>query len=123
MKKETTFWMALAIATVSAVFAIFAFSQPATEPAPVTQVVPEPIVITIPIPEVAPAKFNAGDQVMLEGMPEGFTAVIFTVGEVEEWLNQITGETVMERAYLVVVTNPDGVARPYSVPEVVISAK
>jgi hypothetical protein len=73
--------------------------------------------------DIVTTKFNIGDNVMLEGMPEGFTAVIAAVGEVEEWLNQITGETVMQRAYVVVVTNPDGVARPYNVPEVVITAK
>lgn len=95
-----------------------------SDPVPVaTELAPEPVVVTIPAPVQAPAKFNIGESVMLENLPEGFTAVIAAVGEVEEWLNQITGETVMQRAYVVVVTNPDGVARPYNVPEVVITAK
>jgi hypothetical protein len=97
-----------------------------SDPVPVaTELPPKPIVVTTtaPAPAQAPAKFNIGESVMLENLPDGFTAVIAAVGEVEEWLNQITGETVMQRAYIVVVTNPDGVARPYSVPEVVISAK
>jgi len=127
MKKETAFWMALAIATVSAVFAIFAFSQPAVEPAPVTAPVPEPIVITIPAPtDEAPAKFKVGDTVNVEGIPAEVVSSIKIV-EVQgmaNWTNMATGEEVVMRAYLVELTSPDGTqTAQIRVPEIVISAK
>ena len=119
MKKETAFWMAMAIATVSAVFAMFAFSQPVVESVPV----PEPNVITITIPqEETPAKFKVGDAVVVEGVP--YTAKIVEVQNMALWTNNATGEQVVMRAYLVELTSPDGTEIiQIRVPEIVITAK
>jgi len=126
MKKETAFWMAMAIATMSAVFAIFAFSQPTTpltEPAPVTTPTVEPIVITIPAPtDEAPAKFKVGDAVVLDGVP--YAAKIVEVQGMAQWVNSLTGEEVVMRAYLVELTSPDGTeTMQIRAPEIVITAK
>jgi hypothetical protein len=127
MKRETAFWMALAIATVSAAFAIFAFTQPAVEPMPVTEptpvTAPEPIVITIPVPpEETPAKFKVGDAVIVDGAP--YAAKIVEVQGMAQWINRATGEEVVMRAYLVELTSPDGSETiQVRVPEIVITAK
>lgn len=108
MKKETAFWMAMAIATVSAVFAMFAFSQPTTpltEPAPVTTPTVEPIVITIPAPtDEAPAKFKVGDAVVIEGAPPELDAKVFEVLGMQPWTNNATGETAEFMTYLVEIS-------------------
>ncbi len=128
MNKEARFWMVLVAAMVGAFFVMIHFTTAAARgttqesvPAPTTNV------ITIPAPE-APApttatKFVLGDKVTVDGLTllDGTvpSLTVVEVGEVVEWTNRLTGESVKFRKYTVEIS-VEGQTDRIEVPEVVL---
>lgn len=119
MKKETVFFVVLALAGLCAMFAIFASTPTA---APVAPAPVEPIIINLEVPVEQPAKFKVGDAVVVEGIP--YDAKVVEVQGMAIWTNSMTGEEVVMRAYVVELTSPDGIQTvQIRVPEIVLTEK
>jgi len=84
--------------------------------------VTKPVEPTVEVPVEQPTKFKVGDAVVVEDIP--YDAKIVEVQGMATWINSMTREEVVMRAYVVELTSPDGTETVrIRVPEIVLTEK